>query len=67
MDVLDGAGDGIRVIIISIKSFPESFIKIQHQVLHLKDLCIIVSIVSTCTRKDGRKEGRTLNFIYTDL
>ena len=31
VDVFDGAGDGVRVIIISIGSFTESFIKIQQQ------------------------------------
>ena len=30
VDVLDGAGDGVRVLIISSRSFTESFIKIQH-------------------------------------
>ena len=34
MDVLDGAGDGVRVLIISMRSFTESFIKIQHQEPH---------------------------------
>ena len=31
VDVFDGAGDGVRVIIISIESFTESFIKNKHQ------------------------------------
>ena len=57
MDDCDGAWDGVRVLIISIESFTERFVKIQHQVLYLKDLCIIVSIVSTCTWKNGRKGG----------
>ena len=30
-DVLDDAGDGVRVLKISLGSFTESFIKIQHQ------------------------------------
>ena len=30
-DVLDGAGDGVRVLKTSLGSFTESFIKIQHQ------------------------------------
>ena len=30
-DVLDGAGDGVRVLKIPQGSFTESFIKIQHQ------------------------------------
>ena len=30
-DVLDGAGDGVKVLNISQRSFTESFIKIQHQ------------------------------------
>ena len=30
-DVLDGAGDGVKVLNISQGSFTESFIKIQHQ------------------------------------
>ena len=34
MDDLDGAGDGARVLIISLESFTESFIKIQHQKPH---------------------------------
>ena len=29
-DVLDGARDGVRVLKISLESFKESFIKIQH-------------------------------------
>ena len=31
VDVLDGTGDGVRVLIISIRSFTESFIKIKNQ------------------------------------
>ena len=31
MDVLDGAGDGVRVLIISLGTFTERFIKIQHK------------------------------------
>ena len=32
MDVLDGAGDGVRVLIISLGSFTENFIKVKDQV-----------------------------------
>ena len=30
-DFPDGAGDGVRVVKISLESFTETFIKIQHQ------------------------------------
>ena len=35
MDVLDGVRDGVKMFIISQGSITESFIKIQHQELHL--------------------------------
>ena len=37
-DVLDGAGDGVKVLNISMRSLTESFIKIQHHHLSSKSL-----------------------------
>ena len=56
MDVLDGAGDGVRVIIISIGIFPGSFNMIQDQEPRNNKLCITVSGVA-----DG---GRTNSDFY---
>ena len=66
MYVLDGAGDGVRVLIISLGSFSKSFIKIQHQEPNYKEL-YYCSVVLHTEEEEEEEEGRTLNFINTDF
>ena len=44
LDVLDGAGDYVRVLILSIIGFPESFIKIKNIKRHGAGDCVRVLI-----------------------